>query len=58
MCYVKCCLLFLTGTQLWPDGSKYEGQFHNDLRHGQGEHKWANNEVNMFYLVLKPSLQQ
>jgi hypothetical protein len=31
--------------QLWPDGSKYDGQFQNDLRHGQGEHMWANKEV-------------
>ena len=35
----------VVGTQFWPDGSKYEGQFDNDLRHGDGQHIWANQEV-------------
>ena len=38
-------LIYVVGTQFWPDGSKYEGQFDNDLRHGDGQHIWANQEV-------------
>jgi len=29
----------------WQDGSVYEGQLVNDMRHGQGIHKWMNGEV-------------
>lgn len=27
-------------TEIWPDGSKYEGQFKDDLMHGQGTYTW------------------
>ena len=37
--------MYVTGTQLWAEGSQYSGQFENDLRHGTGEHAWANKEV-------------
>ena len=26
--------------QTWADGSRYQGQFLNDLRHGHGVHEW------------------
>jgi hypothetical protein len=28
----------------WPDGTKYEGTFHNDLPHGYGRKIFANGE--------------
>ena len=33
------------GVQTWADGAKYEGDFVNDLRHGDGKLHWANGEV-------------
>ena len=35
----------LLGTQIWEDGSSYQGEFIEDMRHGRGLHKWANGEV-------------
>lgn len=32
--------------QDWPDGSKYEGEFVNGLKHGRGRYTWRNGEVN------------
>ncbi|XP_051980158.1 ankyrin repeat and MYND domain-containing protein 1-like isoform X2 [Xyrauchen texanus] len=32
------------GIQEWPDGSKYEGEFKNNLKHGSGVFTWANGE--------------
>ncbi|XP_051549311.1 ankyrin repeat and MYND domain-containing protein 1 [Myxocyprinus asiaticus] len=32
------------GIQEWPDGSKYEGEFKNNLKHGTGVFTWANGE--------------
>ena len=31
--------------QIWADGSCYQGEFVDDMRHGKGVHKWANQEV-------------
>ncbi|CAL8306280.1 unnamed protein product [Lota lota] len=33
------------GTQEWPDGSKYEGDYLNGLKHGKGRFTWKNGEV-------------
>ena len=38
-------LLFATGVQWWADGSSYDGDFVQDMRHGKGTHTWANGEV-------------
>lgn len=35
------------GIQIWPDGSRYEGTFLNDTKHGIGFHLWANGEVRL-----------
>uniref|UniRef100_A0A3Q1F7J1 Ankyrin repeat and MYND domain-containing protein 1-like n=1 Tax=Acanthochromis polyacanthus TaxID=80966 RepID=A0A3Q1F7J1_9TELE len=32
------------GVQEWPDGSKYEGEFVNGLKHGKGRYTWINGE--------------
>ncbi|XP_031589653.2 ankyrin repeat and MYND domain-containing protein 1 isoform X1 [Oreochromis aureus] len=32
------------GVQEWPDGSKYEGEFVNGLKHGKGRYSWTNGE--------------
>lgn len=32
------------GVMFWPDGTKYEGTFHNDLPHGYGRKIFANGE--------------
>ena len=29
------------GQMLWPDGSSYVGQFHNNQIHGIGKYQWA-----------------
>ncbi|CAJ1443125.1 unnamed protein product [Effrenium voratum] len=28
------------GSMTWPDGSRYEGEYKNDFRHGQGTLTW------------------
>ncbi|XP_062411975.1 ankyrin repeat and MYND domain-containing protein 1-like [Sardina pilchardus] len=33
------------GVQQWPDGSRYEGEFKNDLKHGVGVYSWPNGEI-------------
>ena len=33
------------GAQEWPDGSRYEGEYLNGLRHGPGRFTWRNGEV-------------
>lgn len=33
------------GMQEWTDGSKYEGEFQNGLKHGDGTYTWPNGEV-------------
>ena len=33
------------GVQRWSDGSKYEGEFLKDLKHGSGTFTWENGEV-------------
>lgn len=33
------------GVQVWPDGSRYEGEFANGLKHGRGRYTWADGEV-------------
>ena len=38
-------LYFLSGLQVWQDGGQYKGEFHHDMRHGEGELKWSNGEV-------------
>lgn len=30
------------GVEEWPDGARYEGQFHGGLRHGVGRFAWTN----------------
>ncbi|XP_072244878.1 ankyrin repeat and MYND domain-containing protein 1 [Leuresthes tenuis] len=32
------------GVQEWPDGSKYDGEFVNGLKHGKGRYSWKNGE--------------
>ncbi|KAG9266579.1 ankyrin repeat and MYND domain-containing protein 1 [Astyanax mexicanus] len=32
------------GVQQWPDGSRYEGQFVEDLKHGHGVYTWPNGQ--------------
>ncbi len=34
-----------SGVQEWPDGSRYEGEFVNGLKHGKGKYIWGNGEV-------------
>jgi hypothetical protein len=31
------------GNQSWPDGSKYEGNFHKGHKHGEGRYVWADS---------------
>jgi len=33
------------GSQEWPDGSTYEGEYLNGLKHGTGRFTWKNGEV-------------
>uniref|UniRef100_H2ZD11 MYND-type domain-containing protein n=1 Tax=Ciona savignyi TaxID=51511 RepID=H2ZD11_CIOSA len=33
------------GRQTWQDGSKYSGEFVDDMRHGTGSHTWKSGEV-------------
>lgn len=33
------------GVQNWDDGSMYEGQFLNGLKHGKGKYTWTTGEV-------------
>ena len=37
--------LLYSGVQQWPDGSRYEGEFKDDSRHGTGQHVWSTGEV-------------
>ncbi|KAL3047085.1 hypothetical protein OYC64_021333 [Pagothenia borchgrevinki] len=32
------------GVQEWPDGSRYEGEFVNGFKHGNGKYTWRNGE--------------
>ncbi|XP_063748384.1 ankyrin repeat and MYND domain-containing protein 1 isoform X2 [Eleginops maclovinus] len=32
------------GVQEWPDGSRYEGEFENGFKHGNGRYTWRNGE--------------
>uniref|UniRef100_A0A3P8T7D4 MYND-type domain-containing protein n=1 Tax=Amphiprion percula TaxID=161767 RepID=A0A3P8T7D4_AMPPE len=32
------------GVQKWPDGSRYEGEFVDGLKHGKGRYTWINGE--------------
>ncbi|XP_037324502.2 ankyrin repeat and MYND domain-containing protein 1 [Pungitius pungitius] len=32
------------GVQQWPDGSRYEGEFVNGLKHGKGRYTWKSGE--------------
>ena len=41
--------LYKPGVQEWPDGSSYKGDFVGNMRHGVGDHKWANGEVRQLY---------
>ncbi|KAM9761537.1 ankyrin repeat and MYND domain-containing protein 1 [Menidia menidia] len=34
----------LVGVQEWPDGSRYEGELVNGLKHGKGRYRWKNGE--------------
>lgn len=43
---------FSIGLQVWQDGGQYEGDFLNDMRHGEGELKWSNEEVMCFLTVI------
>lgn len=56
--FSKCPLLrfkgnvvLFEGVQTWADGAKYEGDFVNDLRHGDGKLHWANGEVCWLILI-------
>lgn len=33
------------GVQEWEDGSTYEGEFLNGLKHGKGKYTWGSGEV-------------
>lgn len=33
------------GVQEWADGSRYEGEFENGLKHGRGRFTWTDGEV-------------
>lgn len=33
------------GVQEWADGSRYEGEFVNGLKHGKGKYTWGSGEV-------------
>lgn len=33
------------GVQEWDDGSTYEGEFMNGLKHGKGKYTWKTGEV-------------
>lgn len=37
------------GVQEWTDGSKYEGDFVDGLKHGKGRYSWRNGEVMWSY---------
>lgn len=39
-------------SQVWLDGSRYEGEFQNDLKHGVGVYTWPNGEVWRFCLTI------
>ncbi|XP_008404500.1 ankyrin repeat and MYND domain-containing protein 1 isoform X2 [Poecilia reticulata] len=43
------------GVQEWPDGSKYEGEFLDDFKHGKGRYSWKNGELyeGFFYKDFK-----
>uniref|UniRef100_A0A087YMS8 MYND-type domain-containing protein n=1 Tax=Poecilia formosa TaxID=48698 RepID=A0A087YMS8_POEFO len=43
------------GVQEWPDGSKYEGEFLDDFKHGKGRYSWKNGEFyeGFFYKDFK-----
>ena len=47
-------MIYSEGIQHWADGSTYEGEFLNDMRHGTGVHTWPNGEVSCVH-TLKPS---
>ncbi|KPP62580.1 hypothetical protein Z043_119231 [Scleropages formosus] len=36
-----------SGLQMWPDGSRYEGQFTNGHKEGVGVYTWPDGEVGM-----------
>ena len=31
----------MEGVEVWPDGSRYEGDFHQGKKHGKGKFIWA-----------------
>lgn len=33
------------GTQIWPDGAKYEGEWHNNKANGRGKFWHADGDV-------------
>lgn len=35
------------GVQEWPDGSRFEGEFVNGFKHGNGKYTWRNGEVGL-----------
>ena len=37
------------GVQEWPDGARYEGEFVNGFKHGEGKYTWPNGEVTWIF---------
>ena len=37
--------LMIKGVEVWPDGGKYDGQYHDGMRHGKGKFIWADGCV-------------
>ena len=44
--------VYFSGKQTFGDGTVYEGDFNEDMRHGDGVISWPNGEVRYFVFQL------
>lgn len=47
MIKTELCVRSGPGVQEWTDGSRYEGDFLNGVKHGDGTFTWPNGEVTL-----------